>query len=98
MGRASDRAKSLHRHFEGKVAVVTGAASGIGKALATELVDRGATVVVADINGGAAASVAQQLKRRAGAEQVSAATLDVTDAAAVADLVGRTAAEDRKSV
>ncbi len=93
MGRASDRAESLHRHFDGKVAIVTGAASGIGKAVATELVDRGATVVVADINGGEAASVAKQLKRRTSAERVSAATLDVTDAAVVADLVGRTAAE-----
>ncbi|HWE69944.1 MAG TPA: hypothetical protein VG205_06260 [Acidimicrobiales bacterium] len=35
MGRA-DRAESQRRHFEGKVAIVTGAASRIGKALATE--------------------------------------------------------------
>lgn len=78
------------------MAIVTGAASGIGKALATELVDRGATVVVADIAGDASASVAEQLARRsggAGAPRAITAALDVTDAAAVNQLVGRTAAD-----
>ena len=37
-------------HFQGKVAIVTGAASGIGKALAGALARRGATVVLADID------------------------------------------------
>jgi NAD(P)-dependent dehydrogenase (short-subunit alcohol dehydrogenase family) len=65
MGRAADRAESQRRHFEGKVAIVTGAAWGIGKALATELADRGATVVVSDIAAEGSASVAEQLARRA---------------------------------
>jgi NAD(P)-dependent dehydrogenase (short-subunit alcohol dehydrogenase family) len=95
MGRAADRATAQRRHFEGKVAIVTGAASGIGKALATELVDRGATVVVSDIAGDEAASVAEDLARRAGNARAIAATLDVTDADAVDDLVGRTAADHR---
>ena len=93
MGRAADRADAGRRHFDGKVAIVTGAASGIGRALATELVDRGATVVVSDIAGGDAVSVAELLSRRAGATRAMAATLDVTDAAAVDELVARTAAE-----
>lgn len=75
------------------MAIVTGAASGIGKALATGLVDRGATVVVSDIDGAASASVAEQLARRAGDARAVGATLDVTDAAAVDELVGRTAAD-----
>ena len=37
--------------LEGRVAIVTGAAQGIGKAIADKLADEGATVVVADING-----------------------------------------------
>ena len=36
--------------FTGKRAVVTGAASGIGRAIAEELVTRGARVLIADIN------------------------------------------------
>ena len=37
--------------FEGKVAFVSGAASGIGKAIARELLDQGACVIATDING-----------------------------------------------
>lgn len=46
---------------EGKVALVTGAASGIGKAIAEILVREGARVMLTDINIGAGESVAEQL-------------------------------------
>ena len=42
----------------GKVAVITGAAQGIGLAVATRFVDEGATVVIADLDEGAAARAA----------------------------------------
>lgn len=47
--------------FTGQVAVVTGGASGIGRACAELLAERGATVVVLDINSDSAAEVARQI-------------------------------------
>ena len=46
--------------LNGRVAVVTGASQGIGKGIALKLAQRGATVVVVDINGEAAKVVAEQ--------------------------------------
>ena len=45
--------------------MVTGAASGIGAACARELAERGASVTVADIDGGAAESVAHEIGGKA---------------------------------
>ncbi|WP_382305027.1 SDR family NAD(P)-dependent oxidoreductase [Herbiconiux sp. UC225_62] len=47
--------------FDGRVAVVTGAANGLGRASATRLAAEGANVVVVDIDGEAAAAVARAL-------------------------------------
>jgi meso-butanediol dehydrogenase/(S,S)-butanediol dehydrogenase/diacetyl reductase len=49
--------------LEGKVAIVTGGAQGIGEAIASRLVQDGAKVVVADLNGEKAKSVADELNR-----------------------------------
>jgi NAD(P)-dependent dehydrogenase (short-subunit alcohol dehydrogenase family) len=49
----------------GKGAVVTGAASGIGKAIATAFIDAGASVLLCDINGEALEAVAGELGERA---------------------------------
>ena len=46
------------------VAVVTGAASGIGRALAQQLAQRVSALVVVDIDGAGAATVAISLNRR----------------------------------
>ncbi|WP_131742918.1 SDR family NAD(P)-dependent oxidoreductase [Actinomadura roseirufa] len=67
------------------IAIVTGGASGIGRAIATALVARGDTVVVADIDAGRAAAVADRLNTlRRG--KAASAPLDVTDADAVTAL------------
>jgi NAD(P)-dependent dehydrogenase (short-subunit alcohol dehydrogenase family) len=81
---------TVDTHFQGRVAIVTGAASGIGKALAGALARRGATVVLADIDEAGAKAAADALA--AGPPgRVSAVALDVTDAEAVAALVERVA-------
>ncbi|MFD7204311.1 bifunctional aldolase/short-chain dehydrogenase [Streptomyces sp. NPDC059893] len=58
-----------------RVALVTGAGSGIGKAIAHRLAAEGACVVVADLNGDNAAAVAEQL---GGPDKAVAVTVDVT--------------------
>jgi len=67
------------------IAIVTGGASGIGRAIATSLVRRGDTVIVADLNAEGAEQVADKLNSL-GEGKASAAKLDVTDADAVAAL------------
>ena len=64
--------------LEGKNAVVTGAASGIGRAVALALAEAGAGVVVADRDAEAGARVAAELAGSAGAGH-RFAVLDVTD-------------------
>ena len=51
--------------FDGRVALVTGAARGIGAAIAQRLADAGATVVVADLDGDAAGAAAATLDGKA---------------------------------
>ncbi|WP_329237719.1 bifunctional aldolase/short-chain dehydrogenase [Streptomyces sp. NBC_01460] len=58
-----------------RVALVTGAGSGIGKAIAHRLVAEGACVVVADLNAENAAAVAEDL---GGPDKAVAVTVDVT--------------------
>jgi 3-hydroxybutyrate dehydrogenase len=64
-----------------KVAIVTGAASGIGKAIALVYSREGAKVAIADLNKDAAEAVAGELRKRGG-EAIGVA-MDVTGEAAV---------------
>ena len=73
----------------GKIAIVTGAGSGIGAALSRALVARGDTVLFADIDEAAARAVCAEI----GNERARPVGLDVRDASAVADLVTSVAAE-----
>jgi NAD(P)-dependent dehydrogenase (short-subunit alcohol dehydrogenase family) len=93
MPRRSRSNTSPEQHFTGSVAIVTGGASGIGRAIAQALVRRGAHVVVADIDEAAAKETAHALGSAARAEVVGVG-LDVRDADAVRALVERTAADN----
>jgi len=77
--------------LEGQVAVVTGAASGIGLAIARELAAAGAAVAVADIAGGAADAAAAAIIDDGGRAVGVAA--DVTLRPAVEALFGKVEAE-----
>ena len=76
------------RIFEGAVAIVTGGASGIGRALAENLARRGASVVLADRQLTVAQEVATGIQESGGT--ASAAELDVTNFSAVEQLVQET--------
>jgi NAD(P)-dependent dehydrogenase (short-subunit alcohol dehydrogenase family) len=73
------------RELAGKVAVVTGAASGIGRALALRFAAEGMTLMLADVDHGGLAETAAL----AGDAKVLTQITDVSDAAAVAHLADR---------
>ena len=75
-----------------RTAVVTGAGSGLGRAIAAELIERGYRVHVTDVDAGAADRVAGEL-----GDEARGSALDVRDEAAcrgLADSIGRTGSLD----
>ena len=74
--------------LRGKRAIVTGAGSGIGRAIALRLAREGASVVVADVDEVAAGAVAREI-----GDEALVSRTDVTSAEEVEALVGRTVDE-----
>lgn len=79
------------RRYEGLVVIVTGAASGIGRATALRIGAEGGKVWCADLNGDGAAATAADIEAAGGTAKAS--TFDITDVAASAALVADVVAE-----
>ncbi|MCB1689624.1 MAG: SDR family oxidoreductase [Halioglobus sp.] len=84
------RLSKLSRSIKGSVAIVTGAASGMGRATAHLFADEGARLAIIDINSGALESVAEEVES-VGAE-VLALTVDLSDRLAVKAAIEQVAA------
>ena len=69
------------RDFDGRVAAITGAASGIGRALANELAGRGADVALSDIDDAGLTETVAQCGRFG--NRITSSHLDVADRDAV---------------
>jgi NAD(P)-dependent dehydrogenase (short-subunit alcohol dehydrogenase family) len=78
------------RDLQGKVAVVTGAASGIGRAMAERFAQEGMKVVLSDIEEGALQAAVQELRRRE--HDVIGVVTDVAKPDAVDELARQTLA------
>lgn len=85
----------MAKRLDGKVAIITGAAGGIGRALGEEMGARGCHVVLSDVDGGRLEATSREL-RDAG-WSVAAATVDVRHAEEVEALV-ETVLRDRGRV
>ncbi|HSN84602.1 MAG TPA: SDR family oxidoreductase [Polyangiales bacterium] len=77
----------MAKDYRGKVAIITGGAGGLGKALAEEMAARGCHVVLADINATLLEETAAAIRSAGGL--LESTTVDVRDAAQVAQLIER---------
>jgi 3-oxoacyl-[acyl-carrier protein] reductase len=75
--------------LKNKVAVITGAAQGIGRAIATTLAQQGADVVVSDIQLEKAETTAKEIMAETG-QKIIAVHADVVDSASVKAMIDRT--------
>ncbi len=73
------------RRFEGRVAIVTGGAHGIGRVYAERLSAEGAKVVIADLDGEGSKALAEQIVKRGG--DAIGVECDVADEESVAGMV-----------
>ncbi|WP_276089130.1 bifunctional aldolase/short-chain dehydrogenase [Pedobacter sp. JY14-1] len=67
----------------GKIALVTGSAGGIGKAIAKKFVEEGAVVVLNDMNAERLEGAGEEFKSKYGRDSFATAQLDVTSAAQI---------------
>ena len=80
----------LSRSIEGRVAVVTGAGSGMGRATAMVFADEGAKVVAVDLDPDGVAETVATIDAVHGAGRARGESLDTTDSRAISEMVDRT--------
>ncbi|MBS1669502.1 MAG: bifunctional aldolase/short-chain dehydrogenase [Bacteroidetes bacterium] len=76
--------------LSGRVALITGSAGGIGKAIAKRFVEEGACVVINDINDERLSAATEEFKKEFGKDNISAVLLDVTDQKTIANAIQST--------
>jgi len=77
----------LSRSIEGQTAIITGAASGMGRATAYVFADEGARLALVDRNADGVTAVADEIRAAGGT--ANAYAVDLADAAAITELVAR---------
>jgi 3-oxoacyl-[acyl-carrier protein] reductase len=82
---------SNHFDLSGRVAVITGAARGIGLATAERLADAGADIAIVDMDEPAALAAAQSIEKRG--KKAIACAIDLTDEQAVIDMTDEVCAK-----
>jgi rhamnulose-1-phosphate aldolase/alcohol dehydrogenase len=73
--------------LSGRVALITGSAGGIGKAIAKKFVEEGAVVVLNDMNAERLQSAGDEFKQAYGKDAYTTATLDVTNAEEIQEAI-----------
>ncbi len=73
--------------LSGRVALITGSAGGIGKAIAKKFVEEGAVVVLNDMNAERLQSAGDEFKQAYGKDAYTTATLDVTNAGEIQEAI-----------
>lgn len=76
--------------LSGRVALVTGSAGGIGKAIAKKFADEGACVVINDINAERLSAAKEEMVKQYGKDAVSSTLLNVTEADSIAGAIDDT--------
>lgn len=77
--------KPAPKDLEGHVALVTGAASGIGRAIANRLAANGAHIVIADLNADGGKTVADDITKARGFRRATSTGMNVTEETQVQD-------------
>ncbi|MFD2873119.1 bifunctional aldolase/short-chain dehydrogenase [Mucilaginibacter ximonensis] len=75
--------------LSGRIALVTGSAGGIGKAIAKKFAQEGAVVVLNDMNAERLEGAGEEFKKLFGKDAYTTAILDVTKADQIADAIGK---------